>query len=150
MILGSRSCLSVGTGRLLQGLLPHLRELAIGRVDTSGPVVLIEARSEVAEFGCTACGGMSDRVHSRYVRRLADAAIAGREVQVLLTVRRFRCLEPTCLQATFVEQVPGVAGRYQRRTRPLRGVLEKTAVMLGGRPGARLVERLAMSASRSS
>ncbi|WP_394468236.1 transposase family protein [Kutzneria buriramensis] len=38
---------------------------------------------------CRACGGVSSRAHSRYHRRVADAAIAGRPVGLKLEVRRF-------------------------------------------------------------
>jgi hypothetical protein len=41
-----------------------------------------------------------------------------------------------------------LAGRYQRRTTLLSGVLESIAVMLAGRPGARLANRLRVAVSR--
>ncbi|WP_425480793.1 transposase family protein [Sciscionella sediminilitoris] len=37
---------------------------------------------------CPRCGTMSSRVHSRYQRTLADAAIAGRPTTLMLRVRR--------------------------------------------------------------
>jgi hypothetical protein len=36
-------------------------------------------------------GVLSDRVHSRYPRRLADLPIAGRRVVLMIQARRFRC-----------------------------------------------------------
>ncbi|WP_373283244.1 transposase family protein [Nocardia vinacea] len=38
---------------------------------------------------CPQCATVSGRVHSRYQRRLADAAVAGREMALHLVVRRF-------------------------------------------------------------
>ncbi|WP_246011641.1 transposase family protein [Nocardia mexicana] len=38
---------------------------------------------------CPGCGTGSGRVHSRYRRRLADAATAGRAMVLVLVVRRF-------------------------------------------------------------
>jgi transposase len=93
---------------------------------------------------------MSGRVHSRYVRRLSDTAVAGRPVVIELQVRRFRCRERACRQATFAEQVDGLTFRHGRRSSGLQTVLERVAVMLAGRAGARLADTLAVRASRST
>lgn len=77
-------------------------------------------------------------MHSRYARRLADAAIGGRRVVIRLTVRRFFCACAGCKRRTFAEQVPGLTVRYARKTPPLRGVLRDIAVALAGRAGSRL------------
>ncbi|WP_158751577.1 ISL3 family transposase [Streptomyces bicolor] len=92
----------------------------------------------------------STRVHSRYVRRLADTAIGGRPVVIELQVRRFRCRERTCAQATFAEQVDGLTFRHGRRSAGLQTVPQQLAVMLVGRAGARLANALAVRASRST
>ncbi|TQE32310.1 transposase family protein [Streptomyces ipomoeae] len=60
------------------------------------------------QAACHACGTRSGRVRSRYVRCLADTAVAGRPVVIELQVRRFRCRDRTCRQATFAEQVDGL------------------------------------------
>src|SRR5207245_49325 len=90
------------------------------------------------------------RVHSRYRRRLADAAIGGRRVLIRLTVRRFFCGNPDCPVTTFAEQVEGLTSRYARRTPPLAAMLGAVAVALAGRAGARLAGLLGMLAGRSS
>jgi transposase len=50
---------------------------------------------------------VSGRVHSRYSRRLADAAIGGRQVEILLAVRRFFCPASGCsaVAADFIDRV---------------------------------------------
>lgn len=90
----------------------------------------------------------SGRVHSRYQRRLADTAIAGREMLIRLRVRRLFCDNGNCGKRTFAEQVPGVAARHARRTPVLERVLCAVALALGGRAGARLTGRLAAAVSR--
>jgi transposase len=87
-------------------------------------------------------------VHSRYERRLADAAIGGQRVIIRLQVRRLFCDEPACAKTTFAEQVPGLAARYARKTELLAGVLRDIAVALAGRAGARLARSLHAAASR--
>jgi hypothetical protein len=67
-------------------------------------------------------------VHSRYARRLTDAAIGGRRVVIRLTVRRFFCSSAGCKRKTSADQVPGLTVCYARKTPPLRGMLRDIAV----------------------
>jgi transposase len=87
-------------------------------------------------------------VHSRYERRLLDAAAGGRQMVIVLRVRHLFCDNSECPQRTFVEQVPGLTVRYGRRSPVATRLLETVAVALGGRPGARLAARLACAVSR--
>ncbi|WP_327004529.1 ISL3 family transposase [Dactylosporangium sp. NBC_01737] len=87
------------------------------------------------------------RVHSRYRRRLADLAIAGRRVLIQLMVRRFFCTDASCDRKIFAEQI-GLASRYARRTDLAGGVLETVALALGGRPGARMTDALEVPVNR--
>lgn len=98
--------------------------------------------------GCPGCGCWSARVHSRYQRCLSDAALGGAEVLICLRVRRFLCATSDCSRQTFAEQVPDLTVAYARRTPLLRGLLERIALSVGGRPGQRLAHGLAMSVSR--
>jgi hypothetical protein len=91
---------------------------------------------------------VSRRVHSRYERRLADTAVAGREVVIQLRVRRFFCASKACAKKTFAEQVPGLTIRYGRVSTALREVLRAIALALGGRAGERLASRLATDVNR--
>jgi transposase len=61
---------------------------------------------------CPKCGTQSRRVHSRYLRTLADAAIGGLQVEIRLAVRRFTCLVPECKRKIFSEQVQGLTAPY--------------------------------------
>ncbi|MFI6361072.1 ISL3 family transposase [Streptomyces sp. NPDC050743] len=110
----------------------------------------MRARTAADQAACPASGTVSTRVHSRYVRRLADSAVGGRAVMIELQVRRFRCRQRTCRQATFAEQVDGLTFRHGRRSAGLQAVLERLAVMLAGRAGVRLAHALALRASRST
>ncbi|MFD5969918.1 transposase family protein [Streptomyces sp. NPDC060311] len=49
------------------------------------------ARTVAERAAYPACGTASARVHSRYVRRLADSAVGGRPALIELRVRRFCC-----------------------------------------------------------
>ncbi|MFM9452044.1 ISL3 family transposase [Streptomyces europaeiscabiei] len=118
-------------------------------VDVSGPAVVMQARTRSgAPAGCTGCGTLSEWVHSRYVRRLADAALGGRPVRIDLSVRRLYCENSACPKVTFAEQVPGLTVRYQRRTPLLQQLVEAVGVVLAGRGGARMLRVLNIRLSR--
>ncbi|WP_435829122.1 transposase family protein [Saccharopolyspora shandongensis] len=91
-------------------------------------------------MACPGCGTLSDRVHSRYQRRLSDTSISSREVLIRLQVRRLFCDNTECVKKTFAEAVPELAARYGRRTTALERVLCAVALALGGRAGARLTQ----------
>jgi transposase len=110
--------------------------------------VVITARIRADQAACHHCGQSSSRVHSRYERRLADAAMAGTAVAIRLRVRRFFCDDETCPAVTFVEQPADLAVRYARRTTVLTGMLIAIGLSLAGRAGARLAGRLGMPAGR--
>lgn len=133
---------------ILTAILQHLVGLQLVKAVVKGAAVRIDAATRTKQAACVACGAMSNRVHGRYVRRLADAGLGGREVLVALTVRRFVCGNIGCRRRTFVEQIPGVTVRYGRHTVLASDMLQAIAVALGGRPGARLTDRMAIPASR--
>jgi transposase len=110
--------------------------------------VVIEARARGDTAVCPGCGQRSDRIHSRYARSLADAAIGGQPVRIRLWVRRFRCLAPRCAQRTFAEQIDGLTVRYGRHSLLLRRILERVGLLVAGRAGARLMRQLAAPVSR--
>lgn len=99
---------------------------------------------------CPGCGSRSGRVHSRYERSVSDAAIGGQELLIRLQVRRFFCGNAECPKKTFAEQVSGVTVPHARRTPLLRDILERIALALGGRPGARMTWQLAIEVSRTT
>ena len=69
--------------------------------------VRLTARARAGTSDCGRCGRPASRVHSRYRRRLADAPISGRPVEVALQVRRFVCDTTGCPTKTFAGRFPG-------------------------------------------
>nr|WP_255357202.1 ISL3 family transposase [Sciscionella sp. SE31] len=99
---------------------------------------------------CPRCGTVSSRVHSRYQRTLADAAIAGRPTTLVLRVRRFFCDANGCPARTFAEQIDGLTSAYARHTPLARRILEAIGLAMAGRAGTRLAARLGIATSRDS
>ncbi len=139
-----------GAVELCEWLFPHLAGLYVERVEPGGTGVVVQARSRAAGAACPACGMWSSRVHSGYVRTVADGPAGGRPVVIRLAVRRFLCRNPACQTVTFAEQVDGVTGRYLRRSLPLLGLLAQVGLALAGRAGARLAATLGAAAHRTT
>jgi transposase len=81
---------------------------------------------------------------------LADVPIAGRLVELCLTVRRFFCDNVACESKTFAEQVEGLTRRRTRRSEPLRATLTSIGLALAGRAGVRLATKIGIRTSRNS
>jgi transposase len=107
--------------------------------------IVVASTSSMA--ACPRCGGRSDRVHSRYTRTIADLACHGRSVMLRLRVRRFRCTTPSCPRAIFCERLPELVASHARTTERLTEVHRLVGLALGGEPGARLADHLAIPTS---
>ena len=149
-LLQVNGCLSCCHGVSLGVLLPHLAGVAVEAAELAGGRVRIWARARAEGASCPRCGQFSERVHSAYERRLADAPAGGQPVTIRLAVRRFFCGNPDCAAVTFAEQVDGLTSRRARRTPPLARTLTAIALALAGRAGARLAGALDLTAGRSS
>ena len=99
---------------------------------------------------CPACGGESERIHSRSTRTLADLPWQGIPVRVRLQVRRFFCDAADCVRRIFTERLPGVVAPSARRTDRLAAWFTQVAFALGGKAGARLLPALGTATSRDT
>nr|WP_245276909.1 transposase family protein [Rhizobium leguminosarum] len=94
---------------------------------------------------------MSDRVHSRYVRKIADLPCAGTKVQLRLSARRFICEMTFCRRRIFVERFRElVVPERSRRTARLDTVVHHLGLALGGRPAAAFAKRLMIPVSNDT
>lgn len=118
-------------------MLPHLVNVVVERVENRPAELVIWVRSRAVSAVCRSCGWASSRVYSRYDRRVADAAIAGRPTVLRLHVRRLFCGNHECPVRTFAEQVEGLTTPYARRTPLLRAMLESIGLAVAARAGAR-------------
>jgi len=100
---------------------------------------------------CPSCGTISWRVHSHYLRRVADLPLAGRPVQFLIRARRFRCDAVRCRRQIFTERfAPDVIARHARRTARFEGIAHHLGLALGGRPATRLTRWLMLPVSKDT
>lgn len=120
----------------------HVETLLLG---DDGLMILAAADDETAR--CPLCGWRADRIHSRYMRTVADLPWATLTVQIRVRVRRFFCDNHVCLRKIFAERLPDVAQDSAQRTNRQRDFLTAIAFALGGEAGARLAAKLGMPVS---
>ena len=114
----------------------HLRLLGVVG-DAEGIVATVAAMALTSV--CPQCGYPSRRIHSHYVRRVADLPWQGIAFRLELHVRRFFCDRLECSQRIFTERLPGTVAPSARTTHRLRRLLQDVALALGGAAGTRLL-----------
>ena len=128
-------------------LLPDTAELRLDHLIAESQSITIVVTTARPTACCPACQQPSARVHSRYVRFLADLPWSGTTVRLRLHTRRFFCSSLTCSRRIFTERLPQTTARYARRTTRLNEALQLMGLALGGEAGARLAARLGMAVS---
>lgn len=79
----------------------------------------VTAHARATTGACPLCGSESRRVHSRYLRHVADLPCVGRKVRLRVVARRFVCEPPLCPRRIFAERSGEniLASRSRRTTR---------------------------------
>ena len=116
--------------------------LTIVDIATTPNLLLVRIAATAASASCPRCGRVSDRVHSRYTRTIADLPAHDRPVALRLVVRLFRCPTPGCPRAIFCERLPALATPHARATDRLTDIHRLVGLALGGEPGSRLSDHL--------
>jgi transposase len=128
-------------------LLPDTAELRLDHLISESESITIVVATVRPTACCPTCQYPSTRVHSRYVRFLADLPWSGATVRLRLHTRRFFCSSLTCSRRIFTERLPATTTPYARRTLRLNEALQLIGLALGGEAGARLASRLGMTVS---
>jgi len=118
----------------------------IQHIASSQTQLTITARALMPASICPSCHQVSTHIHSYYTRSPQDLPISGQRVQLVLRVRRFRCLNAQCPRKTFAERLPELPVSA-RQTSRLGTILECIAVVLSVQAGSRLAQQLAMPVS---
>jgi transposase len=125
-------------------------DLVIQQVVQEDQRILVCVQSTHFPSSCPLCHHPSDRIHSRYQRKMADLPCAGRMILLKLSVRRFFCRNPACQRKIFNERLPDLTQPWAQMTNRLREALQKLAFATCGEAGARLVPQLGMRGSPST
>lgn len=96
---------------------------------------------------CPACQTESLKVHDRYRRRPMDLPWRGHKARMVVTVRRFRCVNQFCKRGTFAEDCGPDLPPHCRRTRAADETLLDMAQTAGGEGGARMASKAGLPVS---
>src|SRR5262245_47117004 len=132
---------------LISRLLPDATAVRLDSVDTDADGIVLTLTMVSASVLCPQCQQPATKVHSRYVRTLADLPQVTLSAQLRLTVRKCFCRNPACSRRIFAEQPPSLVVPFARRTNRLRLEQQQLALAHGGEAGARTACRLKMPLS---
>jgi transposase len=116
------------------------------QITEHGLVIEVEALHPTS--CCPLCAQTSDSIKTHYRRVLRDAPCAGRQVQLVLTVRKFYCRNPYCSQKVFTERLPTFVEPWARMTTRCCQHITSIGLATCGKGGARLAARLGIQTTR--
>jgi transposase len=128
-------------------ILPDPKAVRLMLVRPSDHLITLVIKTIAKSSLCPCCQSPSSRIHSRYVRTLADLPWHGIAIRLQLHTRKFFCDQRGCLRRIFCERLPGVVVTYGRHTIRLNQLLELIGFVIGGQPGARVAAKVSMNVS---
>src|SRR5690349_18875364 len=120
-------------------LLPDPTCLHLKLLDASNTAITAVVTTTSEEAECPLCRRWSARIHSRYVRSVADLPWMDCAVRLELHVRRFFCSNREWRRQIFTERLPTVVAPSARRTLRLTDLFTLIGFALGGEAGKRLI-----------
>jgi len=131
----------------LSSLLALPSGLEVADVSASDELLTVRLKACAPTGICPLCAHAATHVRSYYSRFVADVPCAGRHVQLVLRVRKFRCDTASCPRKIFAERLGPFIEAWARKTTRLREAIEAIGLSTCGEGGARLADRLAIATS---
>ncbi len=126
-------------------LLPAVAGLQLRSITYAENHIILSLINTHPTTACPVCGCSSDKIHSRYQRRVADLPWSDKQIQLHLNVRRFFCPVEDCKRKVFSERLHLAIKAWARRTSRLDHYLETLALKVGGEGAALLCHLLNIS-----
>ncbi len=130
-----------------QSLLPDGELVRLESMRPAPDALLLVVTTVRSAVLCPTCQQPARRVHSRYLRTVADRPWNGLRVRLQIRTRRWFCTYRACPRRIFAERLTGWVARYARRTESLAALLHRLAYAVGGEEGARLTDHLGVPVS---
>src|SRR5947209_18833856 len=123
-------------------LLALPKEFEVTSIEVTANVLSITVVSTQAHPSCPLCASQASRVHSHYMRTVADLPCVGQQVRLLVQVRKFFCDVTSCPRKIFVERIAPFVEPWARVTARLHQTIQIIGLATGGMLGARVTDRL--------
>jgi transposase len=124
--------------------------ITVHSVHPSATELVVRVACHAPSMPCPECHQFSTHLHGTYQRTVADLPCAGRNVLLILSVRKFFCRTPTCSHKIFTERLPGLVESYGRMTTRLIALLQALGLGSGGQLGTRQAERSGIATTPST
>jgi transposase len=124
--------------------LPLSEDLLIERIDPTETTLTVSVIASSPQAACPLCACSSASIHSHYTRRVADLPCGGRQVTLVLSVRKFFCGTPNCRRKVFTERLADLVQPWARVTNRLRAALQALGLATSAEVSERLAPRLGM------
>jgi transposase len=131
----------------LSSLLALPSGLEVADISASDKLLTVRLKACAPNGICPLCAHAATLVRSYYTRFVADVPCAGRHVQLILRVRKFRCDTAECPRKIFAERLGPFIEAWARKTTRLREEIEAIGLSTCGEVGARLAGRLGIATS---
>src|SRR6266446_8991539 len=100
----------MGSRELFASVFHFPAGITMDSIDPSANELVMRVACDFPSMPCPECQQPCARIHSRNPRLVADLPCAGRNVLLMLTVRKFVCSSPTCPRK-ITTRAPARAGR---------------------------------------
>jgi transposase len=131
----------------LSSLLALPDGLEVASISASDKLLTVRLKACASSGTCPLCGHAATHVRSYYTRFVADVPCAGRHVQLILRVRKFRCDTVSCPRKIFAERLGPFIEAWARKTTRLREQIVAIGLSTCGEVGTRLASRLGIATS---
>jgi len=121
--------------------------LEVAEASVAGAVLTLHIVATAKSSTCPQCAHAATRVRSYYTRVVADVPCAGRQVQLILHVRKFRCETADCPRLVFTERLAPFLEPWARKTTRLSKTIEAIGLATCGELGARFAPHLGIATS---
>ena len=128
-------------------LVPLPEGLEITAISDTPEAVVVRVLSHRSSSHCPICSTPSSAIHSYYRRKPADLPCLGRQLRLVLTVKKFFCRVASCPRKVFTERIPDLLEPCSRLTTRLRTAIQAIGFASTGKAGARLAAKLGMPLS---
>lgn len=131
-------------------IIPSGLKLSKAVLVNQDPGLLIAAVSTQKRSACPCCGKLSQSIHGFYGRSLSDLPVSGKEVKVILRVRKFFCKNRKCSRIVFTERFDDQIKSHKRCFSRSADLVRSVGTELGGNRGAVLCQVIGYPVSSST
>src|SRR5579863_5396810 len=119
--------------------------LELAQMEQQGDQLVLHVTAISPSALCPLCQQPATHLHSRYRRVVKDLPCAGRQVKLILSVRKFFCETADCVRKVFTERLPHLVAPWAQMTTRLSETLHTIRLATCGKLGARLAAHLGIT-----